>query len=118
MRRLGVAGVTGALGGLGSNAFKAAAFGALAGVTNAGYQEFTGNSGGHCDGSNEVERMFRAAVYGAGGSMIGAGMGAIGKIFYKAPNTKVFNPAIKETVNYGSHGSSIGAVAGGIYANE
>ncbi|QUM86395.1 RHS repeat-associated core domain-containing protein [Moritella sp. 28] len=118
MRRLGVAGVTGALGGLGSTAFKAAAFGALAGVTNAGYQEFTGNSGGHCDGSNEVERMFRAAVYGAGGAIIGAGMGAFGKNFYKAPNTKVFNPAIKETVNYGSHGSAIGAVAGGIYGNQ
>ncbi|ABE55723.1 YD repeat [Shewanella denitrificans OS217] len=117
MGRLFVAGATGALGGFGSSAIKAIGFGSLAGATNSAYQEIDSVNMG-CKDDIDSSKILRSAYLGGIGGGIGYGIGHVGKNIYKAPNTAIFDPAIKVSVNYGTYGSAAGAALGGIIGNQ
>jgi RHS repeat-associated protein len=112
--RLFMAAATGALGGFGSTAAKAIFFGAAAGATNAAYQEAAGGNTDCIDSS----KVIRSAALGGAGGLVGQRIGKLGQNIYKAPNTTVFDPSVKVSVNYGTHGSAVGAALGGIVGNQ
>ena len=117
VRKLLVAGANGALGGFGSTAMRAIIFGFAAGAINTAYQEVD-DVISDCQSEIDVSKIIRNSLFGGAGGLAGYGVGAIGRRIYKVPNTKVFDPTKKETVNYGSEGAAAGAAIGGMIGNQ
>jgi hypothetical protein len=119
--RLLVAGATGAIGGFGSTPLRAVIFGATAGAIQNTYSQITDTTKEKCDGgvsTIDVSEIFRSALLGGGGGLLGYGGGAIGKNILRTPNV-IGEPLTTRVVfNYGNHGAAIGAAGGTAFGNQ
>jgi len=112
--RLFVSGLTGALGGFGSSFGKGLFYG---GVSNA-----LNNIHGQAEDKNsskfDYHQLGKSAFLGASGGASGFGIGLLGKNIYR-PHGIIGKPISKKLIpHHGKEGSAIGAIVGGIHANQ
>ncbi len=112
--RLAVAAGTGALGGFGTTFTKAAAYGATANLMNDAHRQYTDK--GSC--GVDYGQLGRSALLGGVGGGLGNRIGAVGRNIYRPVDVigKQLNKI--PPAHYGNVGSAVGAVGGGVLANQ
>ena len=115
--RIFVAGATGALGGFGSTAVKAIGFGSVAGAINTSYQEIDKVNSG-CQDEIDTRKIIKSYILGGLGGALGNRTGEFIKGRYRTGDLTSFSDYGLTPITYGSHGSALGAVGGGVLGNQ